>query len=444
MFGPGGSAAGPKPGRDGFSVKMGGARQAEIRHRTRPPGRASVTIYTMRRKRTRQAISAPDAAKLEIPPAELDTDEPNGTAETKVCSFCKEDVRKDATRCPYCTSAVRGDDDDRRVIYIVDRDLIRFGKFAGAIFALFVVMGVYAFGFKIEVAFEHYRRIQAETEKLTPMLRGAKTELAAARQELEDARRVSSTLARELEGFRDTARTKITLIEGYVASFQRQLTPEQQRHADEAAAQLRTTPPRLPKLWPNGSALTIRFMDGTPELAIRVRKHMEEWLKYTNLNIRQVDAGNAMVRVTFQPPGAWAYIGTDALGVAQDQPTVTLGGLTMATSDDEMRRMVLHEFGHVLGLVDESENPNVVIPWNKEVMYRELSQPPTSWSREQIDRAFFARPSPVELRGYRGFDPASIMMTEVPARWTDGKIQAGKNRDLSPSDKAFVATLYPR
>ena len=35
MFGPGGSAAGPKPGRDGFSVELGGAIYA---YRRRPRG----------------------------------------------------------------------------------------------------------------------------------------------------------------------------------------------------------------------------------------------------------------------------------------------------------------------------------------------------------------------------------------------------------------------
>jgi serralysin len=362
---------------------------------------------------------------------------------TTICRFCKEDIHDDATRCPYCTSVMAGDD-DRRVTYVVDRDLIRFGKFAAGVLAIFVVIGVYAFGFRMEVMVEKARGLQADIEKSAPALRAATSEITAARQELNEARQAASTLSRELEELRDSARTKVSLIEGYVASFQRQLTPEQQKLADAAAAQLHTTSPRFPKLWPNGSILTIKFMDGSADLTARVIKHMEEWLKYANLHLRQIASEDAMIRVSFQKADAWSFVGTDALGVAHDQPTLSLPGMTAATSDDEMRPMVLHEFGHVLGLVEEMRNPNAVIPWNKNAVYSQMSGPPKNWSRDQIDRMFFVKSSSSELPQYRAFDPTSVMMTPVPSAWTNGKLEVGRNAELSSSDKAFIATLYPR
>ncbi len=62
------------------------------------------------------------------------------------------------------------------------------------------------------------------------------------------------------------------------------------------------------------------------------------------------------VRVGFEAKGSWSYIGRDAANVPQDQPTVNLQGIG-EKFDAGARRQVLHEFGHVLGLLHEEQNP---------------------------------------------------------------------------------------
>ena len=73
------------------------------------------------------------------------------------CPYCKLEIAKDAIKCPHCLSSLvspaeRTDDDSAKVVYVVDRGLIHFGKFAAAIIAIFALIGVFFFGFSIEQA----------------------------------------------------------------------------------------------------------------------------------------------------------------------------------------------------------------------------------------------------------------------------------------------------
>ena len=190
------------------------------------------------------------------------------------------------------------------------------------------------------------------------------------------------------------------------------------------------------KLWQAGSTIRIRFLGGQPATHEQVKAIAAEWTKYANVRFEFVKSGEAEVRVAFEPSrGSWSFLGTDALGIPQDSETMNLGFVD--------QRTVLHEFGHVLGLVEEHQNPKANIKWNRELIFRELSGPPNFWSKQDIERNVFKQVPADQLPAYRDFDPKSIMtMTFLPA-WTGG-VALGDSDRLSESDKAFVAKLYPR
>ncbi len=189
------------------------------------------------------------------------------------------------------------------------------------------------------------------------------------------------------------------------------------------------------KLWTNGIALHVAYVGGTPTLRKSAQRAAEQWATYANIHFQFGVAENAEIRIAFKPgEGSWSYIGTDALGVAIGDPTMNLG----IPQDAAM----LHEFGHVLGLIHESASPNAVLPWNKQAVYDDFSGAPNFWDKATIDANLFLRAT--NITSYRPFDVQSIMMYSYPAKYfTDGRARVG-GRILSESDKKFVAQLYPR
>jgi cell division protein FtsB len=61
------------------------------------------------------------------------------------CRFCKSDIPSDATRCPHCTSYLDGEQPQGspgQITYIIDKGLVTFTKFAAAILAIFLTVGL--------------------------------------------------------------------------------------------------------------------------------------------------------------------------------------------------------------------------------------------------------------------------------------------------------------
>jgi hypothetical protein len=197
--------------------------------------------------------------------------------------------------------------------------------------------------------------------------------------------------------------------------------------------------------WTPGDELRVRFLDGEPGLRARVMAAAREWTEHANLRLREVDDGDAELRVTFRGAGNWSALGTEALltGMyAPGEPTMCLGEAHGATPE-RLAQVARHEFGHAIGLVHEHSSPAAGIRWNKPRVIAELGGPPNYWSRRQVTRNVFQRYSASRTQ-YSSFDPRSVMLYPFPASWTlDGRSFAG-NAELSDQDKAFVRDTYPR
>jgi hypothetical protein len=214
---------------------------------------------------------------------------------------------------------------------------------------------------------------------------------------------------------------------------------EGMRHSDTRAALLNDTK------WGPGAVVNVRFLEGAPELQERVKKAALEWMRFANVTLNFVDQGDAEIRIAFQPgKGSWSYLGTQCQGIPKDEPTMNYGWLTPASTDDEVRRVVLHEFGHALGLIHEHQNPRGPIHWNRDAVKRDLGGPPNFWDDATIENNIFKR---YERRATSGtpVDPLSIMMYPIPKSWTrNGEFSAGLNSELSQTDKNFIAAAYPK
>jgi len=201
------------------------------------------------------------------------------------------------------------------------------------------------------------------------------------------------------------------------------------------------------KLWPNGSTLRIKFLGGDKVLHDRVMRFAAQWLEHANLHFEVLPAGSraaADIRIAFDPQdGSWAYLGTDARNVPATHPTMNLGWANAKTPDPEFRQAVLMQFGHVLGLIQEHQNPNGGIDWDREGVMSSLTGAPNFWTKEQVEYNILKRYKPL-VPPYRPFDPHSIMLFAFPAEQLKSRQPISGGTTLSASDKAFIAELYPR
>lgn len=197
--------------------------------------------------------------------------------------------------------------------------------------------------------------------------------------------------------------------------------------------------------WPLGDTISIRFLGGDPQLQQRVRKATEEWTKLANLTFDFRTSGPTDVRIAFiQGNGSWSYLGTMCQRIVEPEPTMNFGWLTPDSEPDDVRRVVLHEFGHMLGLVHEHQNPKGGgIDWNRDAVIADLSGPPNNWDSDTIERNMFHKYDPKKL-AMTDVDEESIMMYPIPRAWTRDGTSAGLNKQLSGKDKAFIETVYPR
>jgi hypothetical protein len=283
----------------------------------------------------------------------------------------------------------------------------------------------------------------------------AKSDLESARSELEVAEVRAKELKDKLAALEKQAVNLIAAIKGRKSeadalfiSFQASLTVSQQQNLEivrkrnpEKFRQVSDGRPSLNRLWPNGKTLKIRFLNGDVAVQREIEEVAQEWSRYANLKFQFGADRDAEIRIAIGSPGegTWSYVGNQALAISGEKPTMTLGLQGVSISEDHFRFAVLHEFGHVLGLIHEQGNPNASIAWDKEAIYQKFSY----WTPETVERNITGTDKSIPAAEYRAFDPLSIMWYPVPMDIIPRNLVVREAAVLSESDKKFVSQLYP-
>jgi len=133
-------------------------------------------------------------------------------------------------------------------------------------------------------------------------------------------------------------------------------------------------------------------------------------------------------------------LGKDCRSISQNSPSMNFSWFSSATSDAEFSRTIKHEFGHLIGLIHEHQNPTANIQWDKPKVYAYYAQ--QGWGSLQVDNNIFLKYS-TSVTNYSNYDSFSIMHYPIDASLTTDGYSVGWNNILSIRDKFFINGIYP-
>ena len=223
------------------------------------------------------------------------------------------------------------------------------------------------------------------------------------------------------------------------------------------------------KLWPKDHVIRVKFFGGKEWQQVWVKKViLEQFSPYCKQRFDFVSNNKqADIRITFDPNGgAWSNLGNDAMLIPSSEPTMNLGwldppgtrtqsgtfiwnGKTYTVPAGEPRNSgftngstVMHEFGHVMGMIHEHQNPkDNKIQWNETAVYNYFGGPPNNWSKQIIYNNILQKYSESQVNGSM-YDKSSIMLYFFPSTLTLNGIGTSANRDLSKQDKEWITNAF--
>lgn len=209
--------------------------------------------------------------------------------------------------------------------------------------------------------------------------------------------------------------------------------------------------------WDNNDLITVSFHQGgdftTCNLTFSERK---EFVKHTInrtiiplVNLRFIwlndNDPTAFIRIKFDSgDGAWSYVGKECLQVDGPEATMNLGWLDCPEENgpSDEGSVIIHEFGHVLGLVHEHQSKNFPYVWDRDRVISELTSAPNYWTESMIEQNIFGIFDSGNSQTSE-YDPNSIMHYYFPQEFFNPQTIIPYNTSLSTRDIEIIQGMYP-
>ncbi|GJJ10387.1 hypothetical protein Clacol_004613 [Clathrus columnatus] len=203
-------------------------------------------------------------------------------------------------------------------------------------------------------------------------------------------------------------------------------------------------------LWDNGEILTYTFLDGSQRQHKKVVDTIQEWTYYANVTFELKNKGDdeALIRVSFRCElGDWSLVGKK---IKDKKEGCTMNLASVRDSDTCMpweRSVILHEWGHTLGLLHEHQSlaARREFTFNADSIrnYYRRNHPnlDNTFIEQNILKAYLQS----DMSNWSEVDTQSIMIYPIDKSFTyEGNIVVGMNTELSEKDKAYMIINYPR